>query len=428
MRSLIILYFMLFFVSSCTFNIDSNNDNGEGKDNLEVSFQRPQPANGATNVFSDTTLQITLSFWDEFNVYAYFYIDTVSEMSSADTIELDIYENPINIRLNDYFVPEKTYYWQFKLVSYENDSYKNSEVYTFTTIKSPFDLQRDMLVELGLNPDTHRALWDGKYVYSLDLSSCGLTSLPEGFSVFSNLEFLSLRGNLLITLPDELTQITNLKALDLMNNQLEKLPANFGNLSNLSMCILSNNQLSELPKSIGHLKEVRNLELSYNNLQNLPVEIANMDRLQSVALNNNKFADFPIILADVDSLLSIRLNDNNLESIPQCAFPELVTINVERNNIRSVNITAPKLIDLFLTNNQLTQLTAELTNCKSLESLLCDHNKIVLVANLSEIKTLKVLSLRSNSLDCDALEELFNWSNYIPTVYTLGNATCWPGN
>ena len=90
-----------------------------------------------------------------------------------------------------------------------------------TTLNAQVDKTYTSLEEALKTPDK---------VFKLDLSSQGLSSLPESI------------GNL-----------TNLTELDLSKNQLKSLPESIGNLTNLTLLLLGDNKLNSLPESIGNL-------------------------------------------------------------------------------------------------------------------------------------------------------------------------------
>jgi hypothetical protein len=82
----------------------------------------------------------------------------------------------------------------------------------------------------------------------IDLSYCGLKSLPESLEKLTGLTTLKLSGNHLAVLPEFLGNLTALTSLDLSYNQLTVLPESLENLTPLTELILDGNQLTELPE------------------------------------------------------------------------------------------------------------------------------------------------------------------------------------
>ncbi|GFH13279.1 uncharacterized protein HaLaN_09129, partial [Haematococcus lacustris] len=67
----------------------------------------------------------------------------------------------------------------------------------------------------------------------LDLSDCGLASLPPEVLQLTQLEDLSLAGNQLSSLPPGISGLTQLRRLGLAGNRLVELPRAMGDLIHL---------------------------------------------------------------------------------------------------------------------------------------------------------------------------------------------------
>src|SRR3989344_1796104 len=81
------------------------------------------------------------------------------------------------------------------------------------------------------NPDNEgRIRIEGNRIIYLDVSSMGLTSLPEGIGDLRALEGLDVGGNQLISLPERIGDLKALERLDVCYNQLISLPKRIGDL------------------------------------------------------------------------------------------------------------------------------------------------------------------------------------------------------
>lgn len=69
---------------------------------------------------------------------------------------------------------------------------------------------------------TDAALWAS--LFNLNMSSCGLVSLPSAVGQLASLHVLRLNHNKLTTLPQELGQLGELEVLSVNHNQLTTLP------------------------------------------------------------------------------------------------------------------------------------------------------------------------------------------------------------
>ena len=80
-------------------------------------------------------------------------------------------------------------------------------------------------------------------------------------------------------LPDEIGQLTNLRELILINNQLMALPETIGQLTKLKTLHLYHNQLGTLPESIRHLTKLEELQIVDNGISTLPEWICELTNL-----------------------------------------------------------------------------------------------------------------------------------------------------
>lgn len=96
-------------------------------------------------------------------------------------------------------------------------------------------------------------------VYSLQLRSKRLKSIPPIVYEMSNLRELDLRGNRIAQLPDSIARLTHLQRLDLSRNPLMGLPAAMGQMVELKELVLWSTYVTDLPPTFEMLDT--NLEL-----------------------------------------------------------------------------------------------------------------------------------------------------------------------
>jgi Leucine-rich repeat (LRR) protein len=82
-------------------------------------------------------------------------------------------------------------------------------------------------------------------VKSLTIKNCGLTTLPEEISIFSELTELNLSGNKLQSLPSSLRDLTKLKRLNLDKNDFSIFPDHIRKNSSLSHVSIDQNLFSQ---------------------------------------------------------------------------------------------------------------------------------------------------------------------------------------
>jgi Leucine-rich repeat (LRR) protein len=119
----------------------------------------------------------------------------------------------------------------------------------------------------------------------LNLSSQGLTELPDDIHLYTNLIDLHCNNNLLTSLPENLP--SSLNFLDCSHNQLTYLPDNLP--SSLKVLHCKYNQLTFLPENIPPL--LKSLVCYNNQLTSLPENLPNS--IIALRIMNNKITDLP---------------------------------------------------------------------------------------------------------------------------------------
>ncbi len=195
--------------------------------------------------------------------------------------------------------------------------------------------------------------YDANYKYNL-------TELPDSLWQLTQLTFLNLSSNQLTTLPDSLGQLTQLTSLNLPNNRLTALPDSLGQLTQLTSLNLSNNQLIALPDSLGQLTQLKDLNLSKNKLTALPVWLLEQTKWQYLDISYTNESYFVDTYSFGDIFEYVFFN-----------FPKL---NVSYNDIEIKElfpwiIQLKDLKNLYLLNNQLTDLPSSLAKLEHLKRL-----------------------------------------------------------
>ena len=93
-------------------------------------------------------------------------------------------------------------------------------------------------------------------VTELDLSSSGLTMLPDNFEALTQLRVLNLSNNSLTELPENFGELAQLTTLHLRNNQLSTIPKSFERLTHLRQLTLKNNRLTSIPEIFALLSQL----------------------------------------------------------------------------------------------------------------------------------------------------------------------------
>ncbi|MGL4630663.1 MAG: leucine-rich repeat domain-containing protein [Leadbetterella sp.] len=146
-----------------------------------------------------------------------------------------------------------------------------------------------------------------------------IVSFSKNFSKFSNLAYLSLRDDHLLTIPEEVFEIPTLVSLDLGGNDFKVIEARLARLVNLEELYLDNEPNLDLEKSIKGLAE--------------------LPKLKSLHLENDKIKSLPKNLSELKSLEYLYLNNNLLRLVPQeiNTLEHLKLLDLKNNPVRPEN-------------------------------------------------------------------------------------------
>lgn len=155
----------------------------------------------------------------------------------------------------------------------------------------------------------------------LHLEGNKIAELAEGiFFVFTELQVLNLRGNLLTTFSDKVFgfEASNLTELNLKGNRLTEL-SSLGSFTSLSDLNLSSNQLSSLTEDVfRNVTALEYLDLSENQLTSLPEMVFNsLFNIKTIHLNKNSLSKVDAKLFEDQVLIQqLYLDDNQMETMP----------------------------------------------------------------------------------------------------------------
>ena len=172
--------------------------------------------------------------------------------------------------------------------------------------KSPEAIARDRIQEALRS----RAL-------ALDLSTLGLTALPDSLGQLTQLQHLDVSDNGLRALPKALGQLTDLSLLEVSGNRLTELPRSLEMLTKCKRLHLYRNQLERLPEFIGNLHELESLALASNPLHYLPESVSGLANLKSLSLAGTAMTGLPESLRGLTGLEYLALGGTPLVGLPE---------------------------------------------------------------------------------------------------------------
>lgn len=248
-----------------------------------------------------------------------------TSIGTLDQLEdLNLLNNPLETVPDS---PEKGYFKGFWLPKQEIQALKDLETLIDKPLKSLSRLDHH---KVGIT--VHKG-----HISGIALNSQGLTSLPESFINFTELQHLYLFDNKLKELPSLISNFKSLKTLYLNENPLTDIPDSIISLPNLVNTDLARENrlmksdydaLQQLEAIIGetiHEKDrlrynrpgfkakgghITELNLYKFDLSSIPEPIRNLLRLKKLGLKRNNLTAVPDWLAELEELEEINFDDN----------------------------------------------------------------------------------------------------------------------
>ncbi|XP_072030530.1 uncharacterized protein [Amphiura filiformis] len=285
--------------------------------------------------------------------------------------------------------------------------------------------------------------------------------LPSGlFKGLSNLEYLYLSGNQLISLENHLFNETRkLTLLWLFYNDLSVLPSElFKGLSNLEVLYLFGNQIISLESDLfNETTKLSSLSLSDNNLTVLPSGLfKGLTNLEKLSLSQNQIISSDEVrfnettklilllpsglFKGLSNLKELSLNENKLQHLPKQLFHglhKLAFLFLYKNELTSLDRTMfqglSSLQVLGLQENMIEHISYDLF--KGLQHLIFLSLGINRLTNLnhqifSGLRSLQILYLRYNkfrALDIRLFKDMINLffldlsGNYLTNIPNMSN-------
>ena len=140
--------------------------------------------------------------------------------------------------------------------------------------------------------------------------------------------------------------------------------------------------LSFLPEEVLALADTLEvLDVSGNALVSLPDELAQLSRLHTVFASNNRLTALPSVLGRLPLLDTLGVKANRIEDVPPQAL-------------------SPTLRWLILTDNRITTLPSNLTDCTRMQKLMLAGNRLRrLPAGMGRLQRLELLRVSANHFE-----------------------------
>ncbi|XP_039443296.1 probable serine/threonine-protein kinase DDB_G0278509 isoform X1 [Culex pipiens pallens] len=218
----------------------------------------------------------------------------------------------------------------------------------------------------------------------------------QAFKHAKKLKTLYLKRNLISNI-ETFKGVPLLVHLDLSHNRITHFNKDaFAKNRELERLLMNHNHISELPgfQNIDNLEE---LNLSNNDLQEISDnQFRGNPKLNSLDASFNLLRHFNLNqLNDKPNLSFISVSFNNLESL---YIPgQVQKLDARNNSISNINANICSLQNLYLSNNQITDISA-LRNCRSMKILNLSHNKLQSIDLIESMPELSNLNVAHNQL------------------------------
>ena len=132
---------------------------------------------------------------------------------------------------------------------------------------------------------------------------------------------------MIVEIPVQINQLNHLKEFSLTHSMVKNVPKELFDLDHLEELDLSDNEIEKISEDIAKLINLRvlrvgrawykQLENSKGNiLQNLPKELFSLQKLEVLDISQNKLVEISNDIQNLKSLNSLILSDNRIEKLP----------------------------------------------------------------------------------------------------------------
>uniref|UniRef100_G3VRT6 Leucine rich repeat containing 57 n=1 Tax=Sarcophilus harrisii TaxID=9305 RepID=G3VRT6_SARHA len=152
----------------------------------------------------------------------------------------------------------------------------------------------------------------------------------------------------------------------------------------------------------------------------LPEELCKLTKLETLHLNNNHLTQLPAAFGQLSALKSLSLSGNRLRAIPSqlCSLRHLDVVDLSKNQIQSIPDTIGELqaIELNLNQNQISQISPQISRCPRLKVLRMEENCLelsMLPRSILSNSQIALLAVEGNLFEIKKLRELEGYEKYM---------------
>jgi leucine-rich repeat protein SHOC2 len=203
-----------------------------------------------------------------------------------------------------------------------------------------------------------------------------------GLTVYSltNLTDLRMSHCELKAISQSVGKLRALEILDISQNNIRDLPESLFGLERLCDFRVSDNAVESLPSTIGFATSLKILTLHINRLSSLPLSVSKLKLLSVATFSRNALCRIPSAIGGFASLVVLTLSNCSLQEYPSILCSGSFML----------------LTELWLSNNSIASIPAEIKKLARLQQLWLNHNKLTYIHRDLRILDIKILSLYGN--------------------------------
>ena len=255
-----------------------------------------------------------------------------------------------------------------------------------------------------------------KHIYYLNIAN--ELFFPSGVFCLQHLEHLYVRNTSFVLFNHQLPSMIKILSqtlitLEIYDSTISYLPNEIGKFIKLKTLKLSNTGLMFLPDSIGDLPSLAFLYLPNNKLTSLPVTIKNLRTIEQIIITNNPHLHSIEALNGLPFLRILNARNCSIELLPH-NLPQLTTLYMSNNKLTNLTANIQTLGDgtnsiksFYFDSNSIQAIPSEIGRVYNLSLLNLNHNRLKeLPPSIYNINTLGNLYIRNNSFSDYDLEQI----------------------
>ncbi|KAF4787932.1 Leucine-rich repeat-containing protein 57 [Turdus rufiventris] len=152
----------------------------------------------------------------------------------------------------------------------------------------------------------------------------------------------------------------------------------------------------------------------------LPEELCKLKKLETLHLNGNHLRQLPAAFGQLSALKTLSLSGNQLRTVPTqlSGLRHLDVVDLSKNQIQNVPDTVGELqaIELNLNQNQISQISVQISHCPRLKVLRLEENCLelsMLPQSILSDSQISLLAVEGNLFEIKKLRELEGYDKYM---------------